>query len=364
MSEGQQDRAGRAVAGLKSPVAAPDTPRVSVPVSVVIVAYGTSPGLLPCVASVWADQPGWEVIVVDNGAGGEELEAVAAAGRVTVVSPPGNLGFAGGCNLGAKLAHGATLVFLNPDTVVAPGSLQPLVDPLMDLDVGIVTGRLRITETPELLHAAGTVVHWSGMGWSSGFGTSADEPGGTVDVTTPCGAAMAMTAATFDDLGGFHDEFFLYHEDVQLGWRAQMSGRRVVYCPAADIYHDYDFERHPRKRYFMERNRIAFIGTCFSARTLLLLSPLLLATELAMLVMALRQGWFRDKLAGWVWLARNSRKLLRRRRETQRSRVVRDRDLAWLLTTAIDPGMLRVPKLVKALNPLVLAYWAVVRFAL
>ena len=83
-----------------------------------------------------------------------------------------------------------------------------------------------------------------------------------------------------------------------------------------------------------------------------------------MLVMAARQGWLRDKLGGWVWLGCNARKLFRRRRETQRGRRVRDRELAWLLTTAIDPGMLRVPKVVKALNPLVLAYWSVVRFAL
>lgn len=330
----------------------------------IVVAYGTSPGLLPCVASIWADQPDWEVIVVDNGASGEELEAVVAAGRVTLVTPPQNLGFAGGCNLGAKVASGEVLVFLNPDTVVAPGSLQPLIEPLADPDVGIVTGRLRITENPDLMHAAGTVVHISGLGWSGGFGSDADEQGGQVDVTTPCGAAMAMTAQTLEQLGGFHDEFFLYQEDVQLGWRAQMSGRRVVYCPAADIYHDYDFDRHPKKRYFMERNRIAFIGTCFSARTLLLLSPLLMATELAMLVLALRQGWFRDKLAGWVWLVRNGRALLRRRRETQRGRRVPDRELARLLTTVVDPGMLRVPRFVRALNPLVVAYWAVVRYAL
>jgi hypothetical protein len=114
----------------------------------------------------------------------------------------------------------------------------------------------------------------------------------------------------------------------------------------------------------MERNRLAFLGTCFSARTLLLLAPLLLATELVMLVLAARQGWFRDKLAGWMWLARNRRKLLRRRRETQRGRRVHDRDLASLLTAVVDPGMLKVPMFVRALNPLLLVYWTVVRRAL
>jgi GT2 family glycosyltransferase len=316
------------------------------------------------VASVWADEPEWQVVVVDNGAGGEELEAVAAAGRVTIITPPKNLGFGGGCNLGAKVATGETLVFLNPDTVVAPGSLRRLIEPLHDEEVGIVTARLRLLDDPDLLHAAGTVVHVSGLGWSCGYGTAADgAEDAQTDVSAPCGAAMAVRTKTFEELGGFHDEFFLYQEDIQLGWRVQMSGRRVVCCATADIYHDYDFEKHGKKRYFMERNRIVFLGTCFSARTLLVLAPLLIATELVMLLLSLRQGWFRDKLAGWVWLVRNGRTLFRRRRETQRQRLVRDRDLIGLLTSVVDPGMLRVPAIVRILNPLVAGYWVLVRHA-
>jgi GT2 family glycosyltransferase len=329
----------------------------------VVVAYDSGPGLLACVASVWADEPDWEVIVVDNGAGGDELQAVAAAGRVTVVSPPTNLGFGGGCNLGAKIATGKTLIFLNPDTVVAPGSLRKLIEPLQDERVGIVTARLRLLDDPRLLHAAGTVIHVSGLGWSGGYGTEADGEDAQTDVSAPCGAAMGLRADTFHELGGFHDEFFLYQEDIQLGWRVQMSGRRVVCSATADIYHDYDFEKHGKKRYFMERNRIVFLGTCFSARTLLILAPLLVATELAMLLLAFRQGWLRDKLAGWVWLVKNGRKLFRRRRETQKLRRVRDRDLIGLLTAVVDPGMLRVPALVRILNPLVAGYWVLVRHA-
>ncbi len=333
-------------------------------VSVIVVAYDSGPGLLPCVASIWADRPDWEVIVVDNGGGGDELDAVEAAGRVTLVRPPTNLGFAGGCNLGAKIATGDTLVFLNPDTIATAGSLQRLIAPLNDPEVGIVTGRLLLFDQPELLHAAGTVVHISGLGWSSGYGTTVDGATTPTDVTAPCGAAMALRADVFAELGGFHDEFFLYQEDVQLGWRAQMAGRRVVVSPAADVWHDYDFERHASKRYFMERNRIAFLGTCFSVRTLIVLSPLLIATELAMLVLALRQGWLRDKLAGWFWLLKNVKKLARRRRETQKLRSVRDRDLIGLLTAAVEPGMLPVPGFLKMLNPLVVIYWALVRRAI
>src|SRR5581483_3156480 len=104
-----------------------------------------------------------------------------------------------------------------------------LVEPLADPEIGIVTGRLRLLDQPDLLHAAGTVIHVSGLGWSGGYGTSsavpatlADAPATLEDVTAPCGAAMALRADVFHELGGFHDEFFLYQEDIQLGWRAQM----------------------------------------------------------------------------------------------------------------------------------------------
>lgn len=341
-----------------------DTPRVRVSASVIVVAYDSGPGLLSCVASVWADEPGWEVIVVDNGGGGGEIDAVARAGRATVVTPPANLGFGGGCNLGARIATGDRFIFLNPDTIVLPGTLRRLVAPLDDPDVSIATGRLRLLDRPELLHAEGTVIHVSGLGWSGGYGTAAATATEAVDVTAPCGAAMAIRSQTFRELGGFHDEFFLYQEDVELGWRARMAGGRVVCSAGADVYHNYDFGRHAEKRYFMERNRIAFLGICFSARTLVLLSPMLLATEAAMLVLAVRQGWLRAKLSGWAWILRNGRTLLRRRRETQQRRRVRDRELAGLLTAVVDPGMLEVPAFVRALNPLLLVYWALVRQAL
>lgn len=330
----------------------------------VVVAYGSSPGLLACVASVWADEPDWEVVVIDNGADRDEVEAVAAAGRATIVTPPRNLGFAGGCNLGASVARGDRIVFLNPDTIVTPGSLRRLVEPLDDASIGIVTGRLRLLDRPEVLHAAGTAVHVSGLGWSNGYGTRPPENDGLVEVAAPCGAAMSMRAQLLRDLGGFHEELFLYNEDVELGWRARIAGTRVVCSAGADFYHDYDFERHPTKRYFMERNRLAFIGICYSARTLLLLAPFLIATEIAMLALAARQGWLRDKLAGWGWIARHARTLLRRRRQTQRTRRVGDRDLAGLLTAVVAPAMLDVPRALRILNPLAAAYWAVVRCAL
>jgi hypothetical protein len=90
----------------------------------------------------------------------------------------------------------------------------------------------------------------------------------------------------------------------------------------------------------------------------------LASTELAMLALALKDGWARDKLAGWGWCLRRAGWLRRRRRATQALRRVPDRELAPLITAVIDPAMIPVPGIVRRLNPLLEGYWSLVRRAL
>jgi hypothetical protein len=156
----------------------------------------------------------------------------------------------------------------------------------------------------------------------------------------------------------------MYVEDQELGWRARLAGYRVVLEPKADVLHEYEYARNPRKSYFLERNRLVFVLTAYSWRLLLLLAPLLALTELGIAAVALREGWLRDKLAGWGWLVRNAGTVARRRRTTQALRRVPDRDLVRYLTATFAPGMLLVPAPLRAANPFVRGYWRFVRRAL
>lgn len=156
----------------------------------------------------------------------------------------------------------------------------------------------------------------------------------------------------------------MYQEDLILGWKARLAGLRVVIDPRADVFHDYEYGRNVQKNYLLERNRLVFLFSCYSSRLLLLLGPLLASVELGMLVLAAKEGWLSQKLAGWAWLARNARWLARHRRETQRLRRVPDRELAIALTPRLSPSMIALPRVVKAANPLVAAYWRLARRAL
>ena len=146
----------------------------------------------------------------------------------------------------------------------------------------------------------------TGIGWAAGYGEPADSVTEVGDVPSASGTAMAIRAETFRALGGFAEELFMYLEDLELGWRARLAGYRVVVDPAADVFHEYEYGRNPRKSYFLERNRLIFCLSAYSGRQLLLLSPVLLATELGMVALAVKERWFRDKVAGWGWLARNA----------------------------------------------------------
>ena len=302
-----------------------------------------------------------ETIVVDNGGGGPEIDEARAREGVHVVDAGQNLGFAAGSNLGAQESTGDVLVFLNPDTVVAPGAIAQLARTLEDSSIAIAMARLRLLDEPEKLNASGIDVHVSGIGWAAGYGEPADSVSEVGEVPSASGSAMAIRAETFRTLGGFAEELFMYLEDLELGWRARLAGHRVVVDPGADVFHDYEYGRNPRKSYFLERNRLIFCLSAYSGRQLLLLSPVLLATELGMVSLAVKERWFRDKVAGWGWLVRNGKLVRRRRRATQSLRRVRDRDLAEHLTPTFSPGMLAVPAPLRLANPVVRGYWRLVR---
>jgi GT2 family glycosyltransferase len=331
-------------------------------VSVVIVAYRSGEMLGRCLDSLARDTSAKaEVIVVDNGPDGGEIDEARGRENVLVLGDGANLGYAAGSNLGARHATGDVLFFLNPDTVVEPGTLGALVERLEDESIGIVMPRLRLLDEPELLNSSGATVHLTGMAWSDGYRAPAASLNGLREITYANGSVLAIRRVLFEELGGFTEEYFVYLEDLELGWRARMRGLRIVLDPAGDVLHDYEHARNPTKNYFMERNRLLFVGTAYSLRLLLLVAPVLVAAEAGLVVVALREGWLGDKLEGWRWFARHGRWLLRHRRRLQAERAVPDRELARHLTPVVDPGMIYVPAAVRGANRVVAGYWSLAR---
>ena len=122
----------------------------------IVVAYDSGPALTRCLDALRDDEV--DVVVVNNGGPGPELEDARGREGVTVVEAGGNRGFGAGCNAGAAVTDADVLVFLNPDTVAQPGAVAALARRLEDTGVGVAQARLRLLDHPELLNSSGNKI--------------------------------------------------------------------------------------------------------------------------------------------------------------------------------------------------------------
>jgi len=308
-------------------------------VTAVVLAYGPEPLLGECVRAILSSTGvAADVVLVDNGCTTTAVDELDGTRGVTVVRPTENTGFAGGCNLGAAGASGDYLAFINGDAVVEPAALAHLVSALQDPTVALASGSLRLYDRPEVMNSAGNPVHYLGISWAGGLGEPASAHATQVEVASATGAAVAVRRELWAELGGFCEPMFAYCEDADLSLRCWQRGLRVLYVPDAVVRHRYEFSRNPLKVYLLERNRLFMLLTLYERRTLWVLAPALMALELAVLAVAARQGWWREKVRGWSWLLRHRDVVRRRRVDVQAARVVPDRQLARLLTAGFDPG--------------------------
>lgn len=203
--------------------------------SFITVTFGTGPvvidALRALVDSMADDDRSYEIIVVDNehphASRRARNELALSTAGVTVVFPGCNLGFAGGCELGALHATGRVLGFLNPDLAVRPGWLGPLLDEL-DRGASVVA--------PVFLDPDGTVQEAGHVLYADGSTASITTPttlGGDDDRTPDYASAACwlMRRDEHERLGGFDAAFHpAYYEDVEFALRAAQlgNGLRVV----------------------------------------------------------------------------------------------------------------------------------------
>lgn len=322
----------------------PDLPSVSA----IVVSYADAAATRAAVESLRAQtlRPA-EILVVDNHPEGPAAAALAGL-DVRIVRPEGNVGFAPAINLAAATARGEWLFCLNPDAIAAPDCLALLIEAADDRDVAVVGAQVLLPDGART-NAGDNPVHLTGLSWAGRY-LEPREDGPPRDVLVVSGAAMLIRADAFRALRGFPPGFFLYHEDVDLGWRTNLSGARVRFCPRAIVSHDYEFAKGDTKWFWLERNRLWTVLSLYEARTLLLLAPLLAATEAAILLVAARQGWLGAKLRAYAALVRAAPALRRWRRSVQRARVVPDRELLPRFTGTVDSPVLAGP-LLRAANP-------------
>ena len=305
---------------------------------------------------------GDELIVVDSGSTDGTPEAVReSAPSATLIEAGENLGFAVGSNRGAAISSGELLLFLNPDAVVAAGFRESIERPLTEGRGWAAWQGMVTAEGGRTINSRGGEVHFTGIAWAGGAGEAmTDPPAAGVEPGFVSGACLAIPARAFEELGGFAEEFFLYHEDVDLSLRVRLAGGRLGVEPAARVDHDYEFDKGPGKWRRLERNRWATLARTYPAGLLGLLLPALLATEVALVPISIAGGWPTQKLASWWDVIRWLPRLRRERRAIQATCRVSPSAFAGGLTADLDSAYLGAAGRSPALRALLRGYWSAV----
>jgi GT2 family glycosyltransferase len=184
--------------------------------------------------------PQREVILVDNASRDGSVALVRHDyPQVVLVQLDENLGLTGGINRGVQAARGEIIAPLNNDTEVAPGWAEALVTALLDHpEAGMSASKMLLFDQRDTLHSAGDAYGLDGIPvnrgvWQKDEGQFDDDE----YIWGGCGGAVAYRRAMLDDIGLLDEDLFMYCEDVDLNWRAQLAGYRCVFAPQAVVYH-------------------------------------------------------------------------------------------------------------------------------
>jgi GT2 family glycosyltransferase len=214
-------------------------------VSVCILSWNGRRHLETCLPALRTQEPpgiDWEVLVLDNGSSDGTADWVRREHPwVRLFESPSNTGFCAGNNFLVARGEGDAVAFLNNDTRPAKGWLAALVHALAAApdDVAAVSGRILDWEGERLDFARG-VMTFDGHAFQLDFGrpmTSARlvQDGG--ELLFPCGGNMIVKKRSFQNAGGFDQDYFAYLEDVDLGWRLWSGGERVLSAAKAVVHH-------------------------------------------------------------------------------------------------------------------------------
>lgn len=280
-----------------------------------------------------------QIICVDQSPDKRFAAVLGDRASVSVVTPARNLGYASACNLAADAATGEYVLFLNPDAHAERTCIEELVTALSDRHDAAIAGAQVLLPGGSRVNAGDNALHLSGLSWAGRFGLAREE-GPPRSAAVASGAALLVRRSTFIALGGYTKGFFMYYDDVDLAWRARLRGWEVLFCPDANVVHDYEFIKGDYKWLWLERNRWWCLLAHLELRTLLALAPMLLAVEAAIWARALRERWTTAKIASYQALWQDRHRLRARRHEIQRSRAVPDKVIVEHMSAEIDSPFL------------------------
>jgi GT2 family glycosyltransferase len=313
-----------------------------------------------------------KIFITDNQSTAESFAFLKEmAPGAEIIRNENNDGFAKGNNDAMRLAlkEGYDyFILFNMDTIVEADCISHLVKTAeSDGAIGAVQARLMLWPDKDKINSLGNVTHFLGFGYCEGYGEefSSVHFQSVRNICYPSGAVVLYKKEVLERIGLFDEEFWMYNEDQDLGWRIWLAGWRCVLASQAVVYHKYEFARNAQKFYWVDRNRILVMIKNYDIATLLLISPAFVFMELGLLLFAFQKGWLRDKLKVYKYFLsyRSWQYFLEARRQSQALRKVKDRDIIKMFSGRIWYEEIGDWKL-GLVNHILSSYWNIIKWIL
>ena len=301
-------------------------------VSIIILNYNAGNLLLNCVDSVFkSTYPNFEVLVVDNiSTDNSHVVCKKKFEKIHLIENKENLGYCEGNNVGIRNANGEFVVILNPDTIVEPNWLNHLMSAYNEFGEGLYQPKFFSLNEKHVLQSTGNMLHIFGFGFAKDKGKIDDEKMESVEkINYASGTCLFTSKIVLDKIGLLDPFLFLYHDDLDLGWRAAHIGINSFYVPKSIIYHaeSYSIKWSSKKFYWLERNRKYCLLTHYSKETYAKMRIPLFLVDLCVWLFYLSKGFLVAKIKAELDIFRNRKFIKMRYDELEKLKIVPDKEL-------------------------------------
>jgi len=301
-------------------------------VSVIVLNYNAGDLLLNCIDSLKkSTYANLEILVVDNiSSDGSQRKCKEKFPDIKLIQNEKNLGYCGGNNIGIKEAKGEFIVILNPDTIVEPNCVKELILAHEKFGDGLYQPKILSLNEENIIQSTGNMLHVFGFGFARDKGNRITDKKEEVEKIGYASGTCLFTSRKVIEKVGLLDEFlFLYHDDLDLGWRAAQIGINSYYVPDSKIFHveSYSLKWSAKKFYWLERNRKYCLLTHYSKETYGKMRFSLMLVDLFVWVFYISKGFLGAKIKAELEIRKNKEIIEKKFNELEKRKTVSDEKL-------------------------------------
>ena len=328
-------------------------------VTLLILNYNGMRYIKNCLDSVLATAyPNFRVAVIDNASTDGSAEFIEESyPEIMLIKLKKNYGFAKAYNLALRSISSEYVALLNNDIEVEPSWLKKLIFYMeKDEKVAAANPKMLFIQDRRRINAAGGCCDIYGVGWNRGNGEiDRGQYDKVQEVFYANGAAMLIRERAWKEVGPFDERYFLYGEDLDWCWRAQLKGYKILYVPEAKIYH-YWRASSGTIISLLEKHWTASLIKNYSLKTLVMLMPRFIVLKILKALWLIKNGeTLNEKTAvieSFLWNMKNLRGTLEKRKKIQLERKITDEQLMEKMYKGsfellLWRGLIRHPILIK-----------------